>query len=81
MSTSYLQSFVESVAELPAELRRCFGLMRQLDEQATDAQKRLDAAAQAALDAHQVSGQSTSLYSGLLACVSTLLLYQGHEAL
>lgn len=55
MPATYLQTFVENVSELPAELRRCFGLMRQLDEQATESQKRLNDCCQAALDAHTVS--------------------------
>ncbi|KAK9788832.1 hypothetical protein WJX73_006091 [Symbiochloris irregularis] len=67
MPATYLQTFVENVAELPAELRRCFGLMRQLDERAADCQKRLDAAAQAALDAH--TAQRTEAPAGKRAKV------------
>lgn len=55
MSASYLRNFVDSVSELPAELQRCFGLMRHLDQQATAAQGRVDSAAEAALAAWQVS--------------------------
>ena len=47
---TYLRGFVESVSDLPAELQRCFGLMRELDGQATDLQHKLISSAQAAYE-------------------------------
>ena len=64
MST-YLRNFVESVDQLPGELHRCFGLMRELDTQATALQRKVDTAAQAALDRSQVD---TDLLLYLTAC-------------
>ena len=39
---AYLKAFVESVAELPAELRRTFQLMRELDAKAAAMQRQAD---------------------------------------
>ena len=39
---AYLKAFVESVAELPAELRRTFQLMRELDAKAAALQRQAD---------------------------------------
>ena len=39
---AYLKAFVESVAELPAELRRTFQLMRELDAKAASLQRQAD---------------------------------------
>ena len=52
--SAYICNFVESVDQLPAELHRCFGLMRELDTQAVALQRKVDADAQAALNRSQV---------------------------
>lgn len=48
-ASSYLRSFVESTAELPAEVQRTFLLMRELDEKSAALQESADAAARALL--------------------------------
>ena len=49
MATAYLRDFVESVADLPAELQRTFALMRELDASAAALQASADAAARTCL--------------------------------
>ena len=48
-ASSYLRSFVESTAELPAEVQRTFLLMRELDDKSAALQESADAAARALL--------------------------------
>ena len=50
MTTTHLRNFVESVAELPAELQRCFRLMRELDDKAVGLRASADAAARRRLE-------------------------------
>ena len=42
--SAYLRNYVESVAELPSELSRCFKLMRELDSSAHELQQQADEA-------------------------------------
>ncbi|KAK9823528.1 hypothetical protein WJX72_003426 [[Myrmecia] bisecta] len=57
--TTYLRNYVESVAELPAELQRCFKLMRELDEKANDLKAEVDTACEQQLqEAEQQQGTS-----------------------
>jgi hypothetical protein len=42
--SAYLRNYVESVAELPSELSRCFKLMRELDSNANQLQADAEAA-------------------------------------
>ena len=70
---TYLRGFVDSVSDLPAELQRIFGLMRELDTQAAALQRKVDSSAQAALD----SKVNTSFYPLQLAAAH---LTQGSSA-
>ena len=42
--SAYLRNYVESVAELPSELSRCFKLMRELDNSAHELQQQAEEA-------------------------------------
>lgn len=71
---TYLRGFVESVSDLPAELQRCFGLMRELDSQATALQTNLVTSAQAAYDS-MVSSASCAACRGLFVLGQTVSIW------
>ena len=65
----YLQSWVESSKDLPAELVRCFKLMQELDQRSYALQQSVDAAA-----AEQLEKVSILLTKHMLRLSSRLLL-------
>ena len=66
-ASSYLRSFVESTAELPAEVQRTFLLMRELDDKSAALQESADAAARALLLGEPVPAPGTSGTASLVA--------------
>ena len=48
-ASAYLRSFVDSTAELPAQLQRTFALLRELDAKCASLQTAADADARACL--------------------------------
>ena len=70
-ASSYLRSFVESTAELPAEVQRTFLLMRELDDKSAALQESADAAARALLLGEPVPAAGTSGAASLAALAAS----------
>lgn len=58
--SAFLRNYVESVAELPSELSRCFKLMRELDGSAHELQQQADKASRRRLAEFAVQVQNSS---------------------
>ena len=70
-ASSYLRSFVESTAELPAEVQRTFLLMRELDDKSAALQESADAAARALLLGEPLPAPHSSGAASLAALASS----------
>ena len=70
-ASSYLRSFVESTAELPAEVQRTVLLMRELDDKSAALQESADAAARALLLGEPVPAAHSSGAASLAALAAS----------